>query len=114
MVTAKAAMLKFRGANVFEYEIKDFRRSPFNPNVLVDLSVRSNKPIEFAGMDPFTNKSFAEKKAYVLENAFTMMNREDLPDTFKRDHNLGRMIFRASQTGTELTYAEAFVAEMII
>jgi len=114
MVTAKAAMLKFRGANVFEYEIKDFRRSPFNPNVLVDLSVRSNNPIEFAGMEPFTNESFAEKKAYVLENAFTMMNREDLPDTFKREHNLGRMIFRASQTGTELTYAEAFVAEMII
>ncbi len=113
MVTTKAAMLKFRSANIFEYEIKDFRRSPFRPNVLVDLGVRSNMAIEFNG-DPRVNISFAEKKAFILEHAFRIMDPLDLPAMFQQAHTVGRMAFRASQSGTEVASAEAFVAEMII
>ncbi len=113
MVTTKAAMLKFRSANIFEYEIKDFRRSPFRPNVLVDLGVRSNMSIEFNG-NSRVNLSFAEKKAFVLEHAFRMMDPVDLPAMFQQAHTIGRMAFRASQSGTEVAYAEAFMAEMII
>ncbi len=112
-VTTKAAMLKFRSANIFEYEIKDFRRSPFRPNVLVDLGVRSNMSIEF-NSDSRVNISFAEKKAFILKHAFRMMDPVDLPAMFQQAHSIGRMAFRASQSGTELAYAEAFMAEMII
>src|SRR5258707_990411 len=113
MVTTKHAMLKFRSANVFEYEIKDFRRSPFRPNVLVDLGVRSNMSIELND-NSRVNISFAEKKAFILEHAFRMMDPVDLPAMFKQAHSIGRMAFRASQSGTEVAYAEAFMAEMII
>jgi LmbE family N-acetylglucosaminyl deacetylase len=112
-VTAQAAMVKFRSANVLEYEIKDFRRSPFRPNVLVDLGLRSNNPIEFNGVSR-VNLSFAEKKAFILEHAFRMMDPLDLPVMVQQAHTIGRMAFRASQSGTELDYAEAFMAEMII
>lgn len=113
MVTTKAAMLKFRSANIFEYEIKDFRRSPFRPNVLVDLGVLSNMSIEFNG-DSRVNLNFAEKKAFILEHAFRMMDPLDLPVMFQQKHTIGRMAFRASQSGIEVAYAEAFVAEVII
>jgi LmbE family N-acetylglucosaminyl deacetylase len=113
MVTAKAAMVKFRGTNVFEYEIKDFRRSPFRPNLLVDLGIRSNRDLGLAGI-PWQGTTFADKKAFILENAFRIMDASDLPFVVQKEHTLGRMTFRASQSGTELTHAEAFVAEMII
>lgn len=112
-VTAQAGMVKFRSANILEYEIKDFRRSPFRPNVLVDLGFRSNNSIEFNGVSR-VDLSFAEKKAFILEHAFRVMDPLDLPIMFKQAHTIGRMAFRASQSGTELAYAEAFMAEMII
>jgi hypothetical protein len=110
--TAKAAMLEFRGANVFEYEIKDFRRSQFKPNLLVDMGIRSNQSLELGGK-VCSGVTFANKKAFILENAFRIMDG-DLPLVVQKEHTLGRMAFRASQSGTELTHAEAFVAEMII
>ncbi|HKU78182.1 MAG TPA: PIG-L family deacetylase [Pyrinomonadaceae bacterium] len=114
MLAAKAAIVAFRGANVFEYEIKDFRRSPFKPNLLVDVGIKSNRPITLRDDKRFGNISFAEKKAFILENAFRVMDKKDLPPVVQRDHTLGRMAFRASQSGTDLRYAEAFVAEMTI
>lgn len=114
MLAAKAAIVAFRGANVFEYEIKDFRRSPFKPNLLVDVGIQSNWPITLRDENRFSNISFAEKKAFILENAFRVMDKKDLPPVVQRYHTLGRMAFRASQSGTDLSYAEAFVAEMII
>ena len=113
MVTAKAAMLEFRGANVFEYEIKDFRRSQFKPNLLVDLGIQSNERLELDG-EVCSGVTFAQKKAFVLRHAFRMMDPSDLPPVVEEEHTLGRMAFRASQSGTELTHAEAFVAEIII
>jgi len=113
MVTAQAAMLQFRGANVFEYEIKDFRRSQFKPNLLVDLGIRSNENLDLGGA-VWRGGTFADKKAFILEHAFRIMDPRDLPLVVQREHTLGRMAFRASQSGTELTHAEAFVAETII
>jgi LmbE family N-acetylglucosaminyl deacetylase len=113
MVTAQAAMLEFRGANVFEYEIKDFRRSQFKPNLLVDLGIRSNENLDLGGA-LWRGGTFADKKAFILEHAFRIMDPKDLPPVVQREHTLGRMAFRASQSGTELTHAEAFVAETII
>jgi LmbE family N-acetylglucosaminyl deacetylase len=113
MVTAQAAILEFRGANVFEYEIKDFRRSQFKPNLLVDLGIRSNERLELGGA-AWQGVTFAEKKAFILEHAFRIMDPRDLPPVVKGEHTLGRLAFRASQSGTELTHAEAFVAETII
>lgn len=113
MVTAQAAMLEFRGANVFEYEIKDFRRSQFKPNLLVDMGIRSNQDLELGGA-VCSGVTFANKKAFILEHAFRIMDPADLPPVVQEEHTLGRMAFRASQSGTELTHAEAFVAEMII
>jgi len=113
MVTAQAAMLEFRGANVFEYEIKDFRRSQFKPNLLVDLGIRSNENLDLGG-EVWPGGTFADKKAFILEHAFRIMDPKDLPPVVQREHTLGRMAFRASQSGTELTHAEAFVAETII
>ena len=114
LLAAKAAIVAFRGANVFEYEIKDFRRSPFRPNLLVDVGIQSNRPITLRDESRSGNISFAEKKAFILENAFRVMDKKDLPPVVQRYHTLGRMAFRASQSGTDLSYAEAFVAEMII
>jgi LmbE family N-acetylglucosaminyl deacetylase len=113
MATAKAAMLEFRGANVFEYEIKDFRRSQFKPNLLVDMGIRSNQSLELGGK-VCSGVTFAQKKAFILQHAFRIMNPSDLPTVVQKEHTLGRMAFRGSQSGTELTHAEAFVAEMII
>ena len=117
MVTAKAAMLEFRGANVLEYEIKDFRRSQFKPNLLVDLGIRSNRSVDLNGAvwpSEREGVTFADKKAFILEHAFRIMDAGDLPPVVQKVHTLGRMTFRASQSGSELTHAEAFVAEMII
>lgn len=113
MATAKAAMLEFRGANVFEYEIKDFRRSQFKPNLLVDLGIRSNQSLELNGA-VWQGTTFADRKAFILEHAFRIMDPGDLPPVVQREHTLGRTTFRASQSGSELTHAEAFVAEIIV
>jgi len=115
IATARAALTEFRGASVLEYEIKDFRRRPFRPNVLVDLSILSNSNVEVHDRKLLTfGKSFAEKKAAVLENGFRFLNPADLPAAFQREHTLGRMAFRASQSGTDLRYTEAFIGEIIL
>ena len=61
------------------------------------------------------NTRFRGNEAFfILEHAFRMMDPLDLPEMFQHALTTGRMAFRASQSGTELSYAEAFVAEMVI
>jgi len=113
ILTAKAVSNAFRKSDILEYEIKDFRRTPFKPNTLVNMSRISNKDLRLHNRLFKSGKSFAEKKTFLLENAFRMMYPEK-PPAFQKERTLGRLSFRASQSGKVIQYAEAFVSEIVI
>lgn len=128
VLTTKEVLKEFRRSMVLEYEIKEFRRGPFHPSVLVDVSARSHKDLTWVDhtyrdfttvsqaekVDP---KSFAAKKALILQEIFPKILCDadaELPVTFSREYVLGRMAMRAEEFGLDRTYAEAFATDQIV
>jgi len=80
----------------------------------VDLSRRSAWDLELRGERVFeAGGTFAERKVALLTHAFSITG-DDPPQIFQPEHTLGRLSFRASQSGKGILYAEAFVAEVAI
>lgn len=114
-LTARGILSKFRKCDIFEYEIKAFRRSPFAPNIFVDLSLMSNLGDDLAEIPWKRGQgSFAEKKAAILETAFKNILSQEIPMVFQRDNTLGKMAYRAAENSKTARYAEAFFSELII
>ena len=119
VLTAQEVLRKFRDATIFEYEIKEFRRAPFHPSVVIDVGGKSRSRIMWRnGADAPIDLSFAEKKAHILGNIFPDMLRATLPSSFSREHVLGRMLFRAQEGGLTNAigpaYAESFASDHVI
>jgi GlcNAc-PI de-N-acetylase len=119
--TAKAALRVFKKADVLEYEIKDFRRSPFRPSLFVDLSGPSSDSLTLGRRQIFSKGGpFAHKKAVILDQAFRVLSGNKLPRDFdisrdfQKDHVLARMRMRAAEVIKDVEFAEAFVTEVLV
>ena len=126
-LTAKEALKWFRRSAILEYEVKEFRRGPFHPTLLVDVTRRSDRKLRWNGNEicKSGSVSFAEKKARILGKIFpTILGTpksnlrhstfHKLPNTFSREHVLGRLAMRAGEFGLDAIYAEAFATDLIV
>jgi LmbE family N-acetylglucosaminyl deacetylase/predicted amidohydrolase len=120
-LTSKEVLKEFRRSLVLEYEIKEFRRAPFHPSLLVDVTAKSHQEFTWAShratrvICKASEVSFAEKKARILAEVFpTIFGSPELPSTFSKDYVLGRLSIRAVEAGLDGTYAEAFAGDHVI
>ena len=115
VLTARTVLARFRRATILEYEVKEFRRVPFQPSLVVDVTRKSRRRLEIDERNVFEpGGSFAEKKAFILENGFGSFLRGELPRTFETVSTLGRMRVRSSESSGEPAFAEAFATEILI
>jgi LmbE family N-acetylglucosaminyl deacetylase len=113
VLTAKAAMKYFSHSNLLHYEIKEYGNNSFKPNIIVNVSWKSNKKFILPNFSKEAGISFAEKKAAILENGLNDI-MPTLPKVFTAESCLARMIFRANECSKEIKYGEAFYSEIII
>lgn len=120
-LVAKEVLKQFKSCTIFEYEIKEFRRSPFRPNLVVDVTRHSNRELKWNGDEICStgSVSFAEKKARILSQVFPKIlgiqeeSARNLRALSKQDI-LARLRVRAAEFGLDGTYAEAFVTDVAV
>lgn len=122
VLTARMVLAQFKKSTVLEYEVKEFRRIPFQPSLIVDVSRRSRRELLLDGETIFAPAddgtpaagTFAQKKARILKSGFGAFLKGEVPGTFEEDHTLGRMRVRAAESSGEPRFAEAFATEILI
>jgi LmbE family N-acetylglucosaminyl deacetylase len=115
VLTAKTVLKRFRRATILEYEVKEFRRVPFQPSLVVDVTRVSRRGLAIGEHRLEPGHYFAEKKAFLLEKGFGIaFLRGKLPSIFERYSTLGRMRVRSAESSGEPRFAEAFATEILI
>jgi len=106
VVVAETALRIFReGQNIWHYEIVQFNRGRFIPNLFIDVS----EQIHWEDTDECM--SFAERKNYILQNCFPSQKGKSY---FDEEVIMGNMRTRGQQCGRTVKYAEAFQSRVSI
>jgi hypothetical protein len=115
----------FRRATLLEYEIKDFRRTTFRSNLLVDVSgdsfdklIWNDETFAEPGFNPI---SFAKKKAVILAKILPRILElasditvDGPPRVYSEELVLGRMAVRSAEFNVSAHYSEGFATDLAI
>ena len=116
VLTARTVLAQFKQATVLEYEVKEFRRIPFQPSLVVDVGGTSRRPLALGGTNVTASprNTFAWKKALILRHSFEKLLGGPPPGNFGYSHTFGRLSVRAAESSGDVRYAEAFSTEVLV